>query len=527
MSVSASRPIAMRAGPREWTGLAVLSLAGVLIAMDNTVLFLALPHVTADLGASGPQMLWIQDVYGFLVAGLLITMGTLGDRIGRRRLLMLGAAGFGVASVLAALSTGAEMLIAARAVLGIAGAALVPSILGILRNVFADPKQRIAAISVLMTCFTTGGAIAPLIGGLLLESFWWGAVFLAAVPVMALILLLAPILLPESADPGPGRLDLPSVGLSVVAILPTVYGVKELAGHGMSLPVLLGLVIGATFTVLFIRRQNRMDSPLLDLQLFRGRTFSVALGALLVGQFAIGGVLFLMPQYFQLVLNKSPIQAGLWLLPGTGIFALMALVIPPIAGRLPRAWLMAGGLIVAAAGYGLLAMVDPGSGHGTLVVAMVLVLAGMAPLVLLVTDLVVASAPQDKAGFAAAMSSTSIELGLALGVASLGSVLAAVYGNGMSDVPAGVPAGSADAARASLASANGVAQQLPDPVATSLLTTAREAFIAGFNVVGVISAMTAVGAAVAVAWLLRDITATARGRRLGPHRRSGPTSSAR
>ncbi|MEV4169139.1 MFS transporter [Nonomuraea sp. NPDC049709] len=485
-------------------------MASVLIAMDNTVLFLALPHVTADLGASGPQMLWIQDVYGFLIGGLLITMGTLGDRIGRRRLLILGAAGFGMASVLAAFSTGAEMLIAARAVLGIAGAALVPSILGILRNVFADPKQRIAAISVLMTCFTTDGAIAPLIGGLLLENFWWGAVFLAAVPVMALILLLAPILLPESADPGPGRLDLPSVGLSVVAILPIVYGVKELAGHGMSLPVLLGLVLGATFTVLFIRRQNRMDSPLLDLQLFRGRAFSVALSALLVGQFAIGGVLFLMPQYFQLVLHESPIQAGLWLLPGTGIFALMALVIPPIAARLPRAWLMAGGLIVAAAGYGLLAMVDTGTGHGTLVVAMVLVLAGMAPLVLLVTDLVVASAPQDKAGFAAAMSSTSIELGLALGVASLGSVLAAVYGSGMSDVPAGVPAGSADAARASLANATGVAQQLPGPAATSLLTTAREAFIAGFNVVGAISAITAVGAAVAVAWLLRDITATAK-----------------
>ncbi|RZQ61429.1 MFS transporter [Amycolatopsis suaedae] len=487
-----------RAGPRAWIGLAVVTAASVLIAMDNTILFLSLPHITADLGATGPQMLWIQDIYGFLVAGLLITMGTLGDRIGRRRLLMIGAAAFGAASLLAAFSASAEMLIAARGILGVAGAALVPTILGMVRGLFPDPKQRTRAISVLMTCFTLGGALGPLAGGVLLEHFWWGAVFIVAVPVMALVLLTAPLLLTGQEDTRPGRLDLPSVGLSLVSILPITYGVKELASYGPSWTVLVSIVAGGAFTVLFARRQYRLDSPLLDLRLFRSRTFSVSLGALLLGQFAIGGMLFLLPQFFQLVLGETPLRAGLWLLPGTAVFALVAIIVPAVVARVRRDRLLTGALVLAAAGYVQLALAGPGAGHAQLVAAMVVMFAGMAPLVLVVTDLAVAGAPPDRAGAAAAMSSTATEFGIAAGVAALGSVLAAVYTRVLGPLPEGVPA----AAGESLARAGDVAGHLPEPVAEQLLATARDAFVTGFNVVAAISAVVALGSAIAVKSLL-------------------------
>lgn len=493
-----------RADPRAWIGLAVVTAASMLIAMDNTVLFLSLPQITADLNASGPQMLWIQDIYGFLVAGLLITMGTVGDRIGRKRLLMIGAAAFGAASLMAAYSASAEMLIAARGILGIAGAALVPTILGLVSGLFVNPKERTRAIAVLMTCFTLGGALGPLVGGALLENYWWGAVFIIAVPVMALMLLVTPLLLDSPTTTLPGKLDLPSVGLSLVSILPITFGFKELASDGLSWPVVVGVVAGTGFTVLFVRRQYRLESPLLDLRLFRNRTFSVSLGALLLGQFAIGGMLLLLPQYFQLVLGQTPLRAGLWLLPGTVVFALTAMLIPTIAAKVRRDRLLAGTLFVAAAGYVQLALVGPGSGHWRLVIGMVVVLAGMAPLVLLVTDLAVSSAPPERAGAAAAMSSTSTEFGIALGVAALGSVLTAVYTRVLSPMPAGVPEADAAAARESLARASNVAGALPDPASGELLTVAREAFVTGFNAVGVISAVVAIGAAITVKVLLRN-----------------------
>ncbi|SMD25888.1 MFS transporter [Kibdelosporangium aridum] len=496
---------AMRAGPKEWIGLAVVTAASMLIAMDNTVLFLSLPHITADLDASAPQMLWIQDIYGFLVAGLLITMGTVGDRIGRKRLLMVGAAVFGAASLMAAYSTSAEMLILARGILGIAGAALVPTILGIIGSLFVDPKQRTRAIAVLMICFTAGGALGPLVGGVLLEHFWWGAVFIVAVPVMVLVLLITPLLLAGHEDTQPGKLDLPSVGLSLVSILPITYGFKELASYGPSWLVLISIVAGAAFTVLFARRQFRLETPLLDLRLFSNRSFSVSLGALLLGQFAIGGMLFLLPQFFQLVLGETPLQAGLWLLPGTVVFAAVAMIAPTIAAKVPRDWLLAGTLALAAVGYIQLALVGPDADHWQLVAAMIAMFAGMAPLVLLVTDLAVASAPPERAGAAAAMSSTSTEFGIALGVAALGSVLTAVYTRVLGPVPAGVSDTQAAAAGESLARATNVAGQLPEPAGAQLLSVARDAFVTGFNVVGIISATVAIGAAIAVKLLLRNV----------------------
>jgi MFS transporter, DHA2 family, multidrug resistance protein len=251
----------------------------LLLSLDISVLYLALPQITADLHVSATQQLWVMDIYGFLIAGFLITMGTLGDRIGRRRLLMIGASAFGVASVLAAYSVNAEMLIATRALLGIAGATLMPSTLALITNMFRDEHQRGVAIAVWMCCFMGGMTIGPLIGGTLLENFWWGSAFLLGVPVMALLLGSAPLLLPEFRDPDAGRLDLTSVALSLATILPVIYGIKEFARQGWSPTNAAAVIVGLAFGFGFVRRQRRLPNPLLDLGLFRRGAFTPRSGS--------------------------------------------------------------------------------------------------------------------------------------------------------------------------------------------------------------------------------------------------------
>src|SRR3989475_9959349 len=278
--------------------------------MDLTVLNLALPAISADLQPTSAQLLWIMDIYGFLVAGLLITMGALGDRIGRRRLLLIGAAAFGVASVLAAFSTSAEMLIATRAALGIAGATLAPSTLSLIRNMFRAPGERRFAIGVWITSYSAGGAIGPLVGGVLLERFWWGSVFLAGVPVMALLLAVGPALLPEFRDPEAGRPDLASAALSLAAVLPVIYGIKRIAESGAAWLPVLSILAGLAAGAMFVRRQRRLADPLIDLRLFRAPAFSVSLATYTLGAFVAFGSFLFIPQYLQRVLGLSPLQAG-------------------------------------------------------------------------------------------------------------------------------------------------------------------------------------------------------------------------
>ncbi len=272
-----------RATRREWIGLAVLTLAALVYAMDLTVLNLAIPIISEELQPTSVQLLWMIDIYGFLVAGLLVTMGTLGDRIGRRRLLLAGAAGFALASLFAAFSTGPDMLIAARAVMGVAGATIAPSTLSLIFTMFLDPRQRSTAIGVWIAAYSAGGAIGPVLGGVLLEFFWWGSVFLIGVPVMALLLLLGPRTLPEYRDPNAGRIDLVSVALSLLAILGVVYGLKQLAQDGLSAQPVLVIVAGLLLGFLFVRRQLRLESPIIDVRLFRIPAFSASLGHLLPG----------------------------------------------------------------------------------------------------------------------------------------------------------------------------------------------------------------------------------------------------
>ncbi|GAB3728404.1 hypothetical protein GCM10027590_35430 [Nocardiopsis nanhaiensis] len=299
-----------RAGPAQWAGLAVLALPTVLLGLDLTVLHLALPSLAMDLSPSGTQELWIVDAYGFLIAGFLITMGTLGDRIGRRRLLMIGGVAFIAASIAAAYSPTAEILIASRAALGIAGATLMPSTLALISNMFHDPRQRALAIGLWATFFAGGMAAGPLVGGVLLHYFWWGAAFLIAVPIIGLMLLLAPVLLPEYRAPQSGRFDLPSVFLSLLALLPVVYAIKEFAKAGPTLPVIAAALVGAVFSVVFVRRQLFLESPLLDMGLFRNRAFSVALGVMLVGLVGVGGTMLLTTQYLQLIEGLTPPDRG-------------------------------------------------------------------------------------------------------------------------------------------------------------------------------------------------------------------------
>lgn len=278
MTTANTRP---GAGRREWVGLAVLGLPTFLITMDFSVLYLAVPHLTADLSPSGVQQLWIVDIYGFMIAGFLVTMGTIGDRIGRRKLLLIGAAVFGIASVLGALSTSPEMLIASRALLGVAGAAVMPSVLALVTEMFADQKQRSRALAIYLTCFMAGLTLGPLVGGVLLEYFWWGSVFLVAVPGIVLLLVFGPVLLPDQKAPRAGGLDPVSVVLSLVAILPFVHGLKELARHGWEWFPAVALVFGIAVGMVFVRRQRQLEHPLLDLRMFGNRTFSAALTLML------------------------------------------------------------------------------------------------------------------------------------------------------------------------------------------------------------------------------------------------------
>jgi DHA2 family multidrug resistance protein-like MFS transporter len=486
----------------------VIALPCLLYSMDLEVLYLAVPSLTTDLEPSSAQLLWITDIYGFLLAGCLITMGTLGDRVGRRRLLLIGAAAFGVASVLAAFSTSVEMLIASRALLGVAAATLAPSTLSLIRNMFLDPAQRTFAIGIWATSFSVGAAIGPLLGGVLLEFFWWGSVFLLAVPVMALLLVLGPMLLPEFRDPGAGRLDLISAGLSLVAVLAVIFGLKRIAQDGLEWLPALSMLAGVAVGFVFVRRQRTLANPLIDLQLFRAPAFSASLAANTLGIFVAFGAFLFIAQYLQLVLGLSPLKAGLWTLPSAGGFVVGSLLAPVLVRWLRPAFVIAGGLALAAVGLGLLTQVDGESGLAVIVAGSVVLALGVAPSVTLGTDLIVGTATPERAGTASGISETGAELGGALGIAVLGSIGVAVYRGRVADaVPAGVPPEDADAARDTLGGAVDAAERLPDQLGATLLDTARDAFTQGLQVVAVSSAAVTLVVAVLVALLLRRVRA--------------------
>ncbi|HEY3222076.1 MAG TPA: MFS transporter [Gemmatimonadales bacterium] len=486
-----------RAGRREWIGLGVIALPCLLYSMDLTVLNLAVPSLGADLKPSSTQLLWIIDIYGFFVAGSLITMGTLGDRIGRRRLLLIGAAAFGVASAFAAFSTSAPMLIAARAVLGLAGATLAPSTLSLIRNMFLDAQQRSVAIAVWLSSYSAGAVIGPPLGGFLLQHFWWGSVFLLSVPMMVLVLVLGPLLLPEFRDPAAGRPDVPSAVLSVAAVLGVIYGLKQIAAHGITWLPVLSIITGLAIGAAFIRRQRSLADPLIDLRLFRAPAFSASLVTYLLATFAVFGTYVFIAQYLQLVRGLSPMQAGLWSMPFAGGFVVGSMVSPVIARRVHPASLMTAGLAVAAIGFALLARVGSGSALAVVVASTVIFSLGLSPVFTLANDIIISAAPPERAGAASAISETCSEFGGALGIAILGSIGTAIYRRAM--------AGSVlEGARDTLGGAVAAAAQLPDG-GPALLDAARTAFTSGLRVTAIASVLIVVGIAVLVQRGLRGV----------------------
>ncbi|MFE2346902.1 MFS transporter [Kitasatospora cineracea] len=487
-----------RAGRRAWLGLALLLLPTLVLAMDMGVLFFAVPFIATDLHPSGTQQLWIMDMYSFLLAGLLIPMGALGDRIGRRKLLIGGTAAFAAASLVAAWSDGAGQLIAARALLGVAGAVFGPSTLALIRNMFPDPKQRQSAIGAWSGVMMAGATLGPVLGGLLLNHFWWGSAFLIAVPAMLLVTVLAPVLLPEYRAPQQGRFDLLGAALSMATVLPVVYGIKTLAVDGWSplpaLVLLAGLAVGGALVV----RLRTAANPLIDVTLFRIRTYTGAITVNTIAMFAMMGFTLFTSQYLQLVKGYSPLSASLWaLLPSVGVGAAVG-GFGALAGKVRPAVLLVAGFLASAAGFVAMALVDPGSSLALPLVAAGVIAAGSVGTVSITGEMVLSAAPADRAGAAGATSETAQELGSSLGIAVLGAAGAAIY-------RARMDGAAPDAARDTLGGAVTTAAHLPGDAADRLLTTARDAFADGMHVAAVVGVLVMLGAALAAHLLMRHL----------------------
>ncbi|MBP2328164.1 DHA2 family multidrug resistance protein-like MFS transporter [Kibdelosporangium banguiense] len=496
-------PAPRQAGVRQWWALAVLTVPVLLMSVDLTVLSMAVPHLTQDLAPSGTQLLWIIDIYGVFLAGLLILMGSLGDRIGRRRLLLIGSAAFGVASILAAFAWSAEVLIVARALLGIGGATLMPSTLSLIRTVFQDPAQRRRAVSVWMAAFAGGSALGPVVGGLLLEHYWWGSVFLINVPIMLVLLIVGPLLLPESKDPAPGPFDLLSALLLIAAILTVIFGFKNAGEHGWGLGPVAWLTGGVALAAVFVTRQRRLSQPLIDISLFRSLPFTVAVLANVAGVFAMTGVLYFFPQYVQIVLGRSPLEAGLWALPLAVGAVTGALTAPAIARRLSMGWVIGLGLTGAALGYLLASFLGVDESMALAFASGALLGGGVGLADTLTNDVIIGTAPADKAGAAAGISETAYELGGAMGTAVLGSIGVSLYGSSVTaNLPADIPAEASKVASETIGAASQVAGELPAELAGPFMAVAKDAFVDAmtqtFFTAAVIVAVTALGAFLAL-----------------------------
>jgi DHA2 family multidrug resistance protein-like MFS transporter len=479
-----------KATRREWIGLAIIALPCLLYSMDLTVLNLAIPSIIADLHPTSTQLLWIVDIYGFFVAGSLITMGNLGDRFGRRKLLMIGAVVFGLASIFAAFANTPNMLILARACLGIAGATLAPSTLSLIRNMFHDEIERTRAISIWIVSFSLGGAIGPLVGGILLEKFWWGSVFLVSLPVMVLLLFTAPKLLPEYRDENAGRVDHWSALLSLISILSIIYGLKQSAAYGISLSATLIVLFGLMVATIFVRRQKNLTYPLMDLRLFQNPHFNVALVIYTLSGFILFGLFVHLAQYLQLVLHLTPLIAGLWTLPWMLGFVFGSMAAPNLVQRFTPIKLMTTGLVIGAVGFAILTQLGGTHDLAIIVIGSSIFSLAMAPIFTVATEMIIGSAPPERAGSAAAMSETCGELGGALGIAILGSLGIMLYRYLIADAfPEGMSAEVVAHAKLSFNDAVNAMQPLAEPIKSQAIAKAGEAFTRALQCIAAIAAL--------------------------------------
>jgi len=500
--VPTTEPIqpARLARPRDWAALAVLMLPVLLTSIDNTVLSFALPQVTADLRPTGTQLLWIVDLYPLMLAGFLIAAGSLGDRVGRRRLLVLGAVGFGVASLVAAFSTTPQMLLGARALLGFFGAALMPSTLSLIRNIFEDAAQRRVAIATWAAMFSGGAALGPILGGWLLEHYWWGSVFLINAPIIVAFVVLALVLLPESRDPSPGPIDVPSIVLSLTAMLPLTFAIKKAAESGITDVVVLAVVVGVASVLAFVRRQRRLVHPMIDLALFRNRVFTGAITANLLSLMGFAGFMFFAAQFLQLVMGLSPLASAVALLPGLVVTVLAGFVAVRLVRHVPVHLVVAGSFVLSAAGYAIAAFGDPTTGSIMLAFAVLGIGIGLAET--LTNDLMLAGVPAHKAGAASALSETAYEIGAVLGTAVLGSVLTQTFRRELQ-----VPAYAEDATGHTFETLGGTLERaalFPNEIGESLRASAIAAFDHGVQLTSAAAILVALTAAWMSLRMLRD-----------------------
>ena len=495
-------------GARDWLALALLMFPVLLVAVDNTALTFALPAVARSLDPSGVQLLWIVDAYALVLAGLLVAMGSLGDRIGRRRLLLVGISGFAAVSAASAFAPTAEWLIAGRAAMGFFGAMLMPSTLSLIRNIFREPGRRRLAVAIWAAGFSGGAALGPIFGGWLVEHFWWGAVLLVAVPIMLPPLVFGRFLIPESKDPSPGRVDGASIALSMLTMVPVVYGIKELATHGPGVQSLGVLAFGLAMGLVFVRRQQALASPLLDLSLFRNRVFSTAITANVLALFSYNGFILFLAQHLQLLEGMSPSESGTAMLPALTAMVVAGLLVVPLVRKIRPGFVVAAGLALSATGYALVAFGDHDAGPTALLAALLILALGVGSAETISNDLILGSVPAEKSGAAAAISETGYEVGSLLGTAILGSILTASYQQHLSlpaPVAETIPAASADRARETLAGAMELAGSLPAPVAEGLTAAARAAFDSGVHITAAIALVLMAGASVLAAVVLRRV----------------------
>ncbi|QYX81329.1 MFS transporter [Streptomyces akebiae] len=493
-----ARTVEAEKRPGRWLALAVLVLAVLLVAVDATVLGLATPYISEDLKPSGTQLLWIGDIYSFVIAGLLVSAGSLGDRVGRKKLLLIGATAFGAISVLNAYATTPEMMIVARALLGVAGATLMPATLALIRNLFHDPRERSLAIGVWGATASAGTAVGPVVGGFLLEHFWWGSVFLINLPVMAVLVLVGIKLLPESRHPNPGPWDMPSVGLSLVGMIGVVYAVKETATHGVDGNALAAGLLGVAGLFFFVRRQLTLPHPLLDMRLFRNRGFSGAVLADLLTILGLSGLVFFLSQFLQLVQGRGPLEAGLAELPAAIGAVAAGLVAGAAARRFSVRSVVTGGLAAIGLALALLTLVDRSTGYPLIGVALLVVGIGAGFSFTVTADVILSSVPKEQAGSASAVSETAYELGAALGIAVLGSIVTGVY----RDFAA--PAGTPEGAHESLGGAVEAAARMPSATAEALLSSARESFVDGLTIAAGAGAVVLLATSIAAWFMLRN-----------------------
>ena len=480
---------------RRWWTLAALCVALLVLSVDNTILNVALPTIERDLDATSGQLQWIVDSYLLVFAGLLLTMGALGDRFGRRKALLVGLAIFGAASGLSALAESAEMLIATRALMGVGGALIMPATLSIITHVF-PPQERGKAIGIWAAVFGLGIALGPTGGGLLLEHFSWGSIFLVNLPIVAIALLAAVLVVPDSRDPSTPPIDLPGAGLSMVGLTALVYAIVDAPDAGWTAASTLGL-FGIAFVVLaaFVAWERRAPHPMLDMALFRDARFSAANAALTLATFSLFGSIFFLTQYLQGVLGHDALGAGLRVLPVAAGMMIAAPLSARVVARIGRRTTVVLGMGAVATGLALFAFADRSSDYLPLAVSMLVLALGMGIAMAPATESVMSSLPPGKAGVGSAMNDTTRMIGGALGVAVLGSVLSTGYRGGMDGAP--------EAAKESL----GTALQAGDAALSRL---AQDAFVSGMHSAAIVAAGVAlVGGAVAFAFLPRRERQTA------------------